>query len=57
MEKKSIAVILTVHNRKMKTLECLSSLFKEHNNFEVFLTNDGCTDGTSEVIALSLIHI
>lgn len=57
MKKKSIAVILTVHNRKVKTLECLSSLFKEHNNFEVFLTNDGCTDGTSEAIATTFPQV
>lgn len=50
MEKITIAVILTVHNRKNKTLECLSSLFKEQIDFEVFLTDDGCTDGTREAI-------
>lgn len=50
MEKRTIAVILTVHNRKDKTLECLRSLFKEPNKFEVFLTDDGCTDGTREAV-------
>lgn len=47
----SIAIILTVHNRKEKTLKSLKSLYD--NNFsdlQVFLTDDGCTDGTSEAV-------
>ena len=51
---KSIAVLLTVHNRKEKTLECLSYLYQqkipEGYYFDVYLTNDGCTDGTPEVV-------
>lgn len=51
---KIIAVLLTVHNRKEKTLECLQSLFNQKINndyqFEVYLTDDGCTDGTPEAI-------
>ena len=48
---KSIAVLLTVHNRKDKTLACLSALFKqqsiENYKLDVFLVDDGCTDGTA----------
>lgn len=51
---KYIAVLLTVFNRKDKTVECLGNLFKQKlpKDFalEVFLTNDGCTDGTPEVV-------
>ena len=51
---KKIAVIITVFNRKNKTLNCLKNLFKQQlpNNWtiEVFLVNDGCTDGTPEAI-------
>ena len=62
-----IAVLLTCYNRKEKTLRCLKSLndtYKrtESKHFvEIFLTDDGCTDGTSDaVLALDIdftIHI
>lgn len=55
-----IAILLTCHNRKIKTLASLASMFKaidfynkvSINNFKarVFLTDDGCTDGTSEEV-------
>ena len=47
---------MTCFNRKEKTLACLKSLEKSHHsslshiNVEVFLTDDGCTDGTSDEI-------
>ena len=48
------AVLLTVFNRKEKTLECLSRLFDqlpvEDLQIDVFLTDDGCTDGTAEAV-------
>ncbi len=51
---KRIAVLLTVHNRKKKTLGCLSNLFLNVSNsnasVDVFLTDDGSTDGTREAI-------
>jgi GT2 family glycosyltransferase len=51
---KSIAVLLTVFNRKETTLRCLSNLFEQEvpqgYSFDVFLTNDGCTDGTPEAV-------
>ena len=53
--KKSIAVLLTVFNRKEQTLQCLSNLFAQTipygYNLDVFLTNDGCTDGTLEAVS------
>lgn len=50
--KEKIAVLLTVHNRCEKTLKCLASLFNADANFDVYLTDDGCTDGTRESIML-----
>lgn len=51
---KYIAVLLTVFNRKEKTLQCLENLHKQNllsdYQLEVFLTNDGCTDGTPESV-------
>lgn len=50
-----IAVLLTVFNRKDKTLKCLKLLSSQERNFhffslDVYLTNDGCTDGTPEAV-------
>src|SRR5512138_1923464 len=51
---KTIAALLTVHNRKHKTLLCLQSLYNqiltEGYKLDVYLTDDGCTDGTPEAI-------
>ena len=53
---KKIAVIITFHNRKNKTLACLKQLFKSFNSginqteLTVFLTDDGSSDGTSDAI-------
>ena len=58
----NIATILTSYNRREKTLRCLRSLKKSlifynknckgnaNIHMEIFLTNDGCTDGTVEAI-------
>lgn len=47
---KNIAVLLTCHNRREKTLACLHSLYNcsipEEHTFEVFLVDDGSTDQT-----------
>lgn len=54
---KRVAVIITVYNRKEQTLQCLKALNKQttHTNrqnieINIYLTNDGCTDGTPEAI-------
>lgn len=51
---KSIAILLTVHNRKEKTIKCLKQLYSQYNinnyKINIFLTDDGCTDGTPEAI-------
>jgi GT2 family glycosyltransferase len=47
----NIAVLITCHNRKTKTLRCLKHLFnselKKSYNLDVFLVDDGSSDGTS----------
>lgn len=49
-----LTVLLTVHNRKAKTLACLRNLFRQNSisdvQIDVYLTDDGCTDGTPEAI-------
>ncbi len=53
---KCIAVLLTCHNRKDKTVSCLDYLFEAYkttqNNIKikVYLTDDGSSDGTSEIV-------
>lgn len=57
----NIAVLLTCFNRKDKTLSCLHSLYNAldlynskyaDNNIQisVYLTDDGCTDGTGDAV-------
>ena len=48
------AVLITCYNRKEKTLNCIKSLYQsiypDNYSFEVFLVDDGSTDGTSVAI-------
>ncbi|MBO9584152.1 MAG: glycosyltransferase family 2 protein [Flavobacterium sp.] len=51
----TIAVLITCHNRKDKTLQCLQGLYKQkdlNDKFviEIFLVDDASTDGTAEAI-------
>lgn len=54
----SVAALLTVFNRKAKTLACLESLYVQceaisaegRYRFSAFMVDDGCTDGTSEAV-------
>ncbi|VGO12153.1 N-acetylglucosaminyl-diphospho-decaprenol L-rhamnosyltransferase [Pontiella desulfatans] len=49
-----IAVLMTCHNRKETTLRCLELLYAqllpEEVSFNVYLVDDGCTDGTGEAV-------
>jgi len=50
-----IAVLMTVFNRVEKTVRCLNSLFRsvektDDVSFEIFITDDGSTDGTEDEI-------
>lgn len=49
----TIAVLLTCFNRKELTLNCLKMLSKQKaDNFtlDIYLVDDGCTDGTSQIV-------
>lgn len=54
MFNKEIAVLITCHNRKEKTLACLTALYNciipDNYIFEVYLVDDGSTDGTSQAV-------
>ena len=47
---------MTVHNRKEKTLKCLSQIYSmnipEDVKLDVYMTDDGCTDGTPETVVV-----
>lgn len=51
-----VAVLITVFNRKEITLKGLKSLYIAINSlgndysFDIYLTDDGCTDGTSDAV-------
>ena len=55
-----IAVLLTCHNRKDKTVRCIQSLLSANKAFNsmsngtlemtIYLTDDGCTDGTVDAV-------
>ncbi len=60
---KNIAILITVFNRKATTLRSLYRLYNqctsEEYGIDVFLTDDGCTDGTPEAVKKEFpqIHI
>lgn len=49
---KTLAIIMTVHNRKERTLECLESLSKVKHipEHDIIICDDASTDGTEEAI-------
>lgn len=50
---KRLAALLTCHNRKPLTDRCLKSIYNnipEYTVVDVYLVDDGCTDGTAEMI-------
>ena len=51
--KNTLAIIIACHNRRETTLACLASLVQndvENIDAEIFLMDDGSTDGTSEAV-------
>ncbi len=50
----NIAVLLTCHNRCQKTNDCLKHLYNNKSveglSYDVYLVNDGCTDGTPVIV-------
>lgn len=55
----SIAVVMTFHNRRAKTLSALQALFASAHGLRVsvFAVDDGSTDGTAEAIAKLHPHV
>lgn len=59
----AVAILLTVHNRKETTLKCLNTLYlnmkqcSSDYNFDIYLTDDGSTDGTSEAISEKYLDV
>ncbi|GHV47989.1 acetylglucosaminyltransferase [Bacteroidia bacterium] len=58
---KHIVALLTVHNRKEKTIACLAALFHcflpEKYKIDVFLVDDGCPDGSSDAIRIQFSQV
>ncbi len=58
----TIAVLITCHNRKEKTITCLQALYAQEGlgskfDLEVFLVDDGSTDGTSAAIRMQFPEV
>jgi GT2 family glycosyltransferase len=51
---KKVAILITCHNRRQKTIDCLNALHQAYviDNliFKVYLVDDGSTDGTGEAV-------
>tara|TARA_R110001632_G_scaffold101693_1_gene209582 strand:- start:9048 stop:9899 length:852 start_codon:yes stop_codon:yes gene_type:complete len=52
---KTIAVLITCHNRKSKTVACIKRLFElllpnNLENLDIYLVDDGSSDGTSNAV-------
>ena len=45
-----LAALLTCHNRRELTLACLRSLMRVAPRIDIYLTDDGSTDGTAEAV-------
>lgn len=59
--KVSIATIITCHNRKEKTLTCLTNLMNQEAisdiDLNVYLVDDGSTDGTGTAVKQNFPHV
>ncbi|MEM8722812.1 MAG: glycosyltransferase family 2 protein [Cyanobacteria bacterium P01_G01_bin.39] len=49
-DNKQLAVLITCHNRRNITLACLQALFQQDAIFDVFLVDDGSSDGTADAV-------
>ena len=57
---RTIAILMTVFNRKDTTIRCLADLNNQQYDrdtfhIDVYLTNDGCTDGQKQYLSYSLM--
>lgn len=46
----SVSVLLTCHNRKEKTRDCIESIYDEKYAIQYIVTDDGSIDGTGELL-------
>ena len=53
MKHASLAVIMTCFNRREITLSSLRALYQQTTSFDVFLTDDGSSDGTADAVKAS----
>lgn len=54
----NIAILITCFNRKQITLRCLERLHSlKNNNIDVYVVDDGSTDGTSEAISTAFPNV
>ena len=52
-----LAVLMTCHNRRDITLTCLQALYQQEVDFEVYLVDDGSSDGTSDAVKASYPNV
>lgn len=61
MNEMRVAVLLTCHNRREKTIACLESLYRaavpSACQMDVYLTDDGSTDGTGTAVRELFLHV
>ncbi|MBN4003553.1 glycosyltransferase family 2 protein [Nostoc sp. LPT] len=50
MKQANLAVIMTCYNRRNTTLACLNFLYQQKTHCDVYLTDDGSSDGTTEAV-------
>lgn len=59
--KKSIAVIMTVHNRRDTTLECIRHFYNccgiKNYDIDFYMMDDGCTDGTANAVTCAFPQV
>lgn len=57
----SLAVLLTVHNRKDQTITCLEHMSTQslptRVKVDVYMVNDGCTDGTEQAVKDKFLNV
>ncbi len=59
--KTTLAVLIACHNRKGKTINCLRALYQcvlpENHKIDVFLVDDGSSDGTSDAVKTEFTEV
>lgn len=54
---KQLAVLITCFNRSDTTLACLQTLYQQDVIFDVFLVDDGSSDGTSDAVSANYSEV